>query len=244
MNIALLLSGGVGTRMNLEIPKQYMKVGNQMIITYSLETLITSPVIDEVWIVAEESWHNAIMGELQQKNIDRSKVKGFVEPGESRQSSIYHGLQDIVDKKSNGVMDIIEEKSYVLIHDAARPLLSMKQIEECVMNVQDHDGVLPVLRMKDTIYYSEDEININKLLERNYLFAGQAPEMFDLYKYYQANLRLLPNQINHINGSTEAARMSDMDVIMIPGDENNFKITTKEDLDRFQWITSMKDNEV
>lgn len=65
-------------------------------------------------------------------------------------------------------------------------------------------------------------------------FCGQAPELFLLGKYYEANRALLPERILQINGSTEPAVMAGMDIVMIPGDEGNFKITTKADLIRFQ----------
>ena len=54
-----------------------------------------------------------------------------------------------------------------------------------------------------------------------------------LGKYFDANMRLLPDKILHINGSTEPAVLAGLDIVMIPGDENNFKITTKADLDHF-----------
>ena len=124
----------------------------------------------------------------------------------------------------------------VLIHDAARPLLSRELIAGCVRGVSEHDGVLPVLPMKDTVYFSEDGKIISGLLDRGEIFAGQAPECFNFKKYLAANEALLPDAIMAINGSTEPAVMAGMDVVMIPGDEKNFKITTKEDLERFKEI--------
>ena len=56
MNIALCLSGGIGTRLGGDIPKQYIRVGDRMVISYCLETLLRSEWIDFVVIVAEESW--------------------------------------------------------------------------------------------------------------------------------------------------------------------------------------------
>ena len=140
----------------------------------------------------------------------------------------------------NGLEDIRKyaaDSDYVLIHDAARPLLSAGQISDCIGAVSGgHDGALPVLPMKDTVYYSEDGVRVSSLLERSRIFAGQAPEIFALGKYYEANQRLLPERILQINGSTEPAIMAGMDIAMIPGDEGNYKITTMADLERFQSI--------
>ena len=81
-----------------------------------------------------------------------------------------------------------------------------------------------------------DGIRISSLLERSRGFSGQAPELFVLGKYYEANRQLFPDAIFKINGSTEPAVMARMDIVMIPGETQNFKITTKEDFDRFKNI--------
>ncbi len=90
--------------------------------------------------------------------------------------------------------------------------------------------------MKDTVYSSADGKKITALLNRAEIYAGQAPEIFRLGAYYEACRKLLPERILHINGSTEPAVMAGLNVAMIPGDERNFKVTTKEDLERFRKI--------
>lgn len=220
MNIALVLAGGTGTRLGADIPKQYIEVHGKMIIDYCLETMEHSSDIAEVWIVADEMWREHI------KKVD--KFKGYACPGRNRQLSIYNGLKAIEESLTG------EEKEVnVLIHDAARPFLTEKLIRECVKAVEGHDGVLPVLPMKDTVYYSEDGKVISSLINRDKLYAGQAPELFRLQPYIQANEALLPDKILLVNGSTEPAIMAGMDIVMIPGDENNYKITTKTDMKRF-----------
>lgn len=245
MVTALLLSGGNGTRMGVDTPKQYIKINDRPIISYCLQTLLSHEKIDAVQIVADEMWREAILQcvtdlcgtkEIGEEVVDgtlfagnSNKLRGFSKPGKTRQLSILSGLEDI--KEYAG------ESDYVLIHDAARPLLSAKQISDCLdAALAGHDGAIPVLPMKDTVYFSEDGRRITSLLERSRIFAGQAPELFVLGKYYEANRALLPERILKINGSTEPAVMAGMDIAMIPGDEGNFKITTKTDLERFQEI--------
>lgn len=224
MVIALLLSGGTGTRMGINTPKQYIEVKGRPIIAYCLQTLLSHEGIDAVQIVADEMWHETILDCME--HLQSDGFRGFSAPGENRQLSILNGLEDI--------RKYAEESDIVFIHDAARPLLSERQITDCLEAVAGHDGVLPVLPMKDTVYYSEDGVRISSLLERSRIFAGQAPEAFVLGKYYDANKKLLPERILQINGSTEPAIMAGLDIAMIPGDEGNFKITTKADLERFQ----------
>ncbi len=163
----------------------------------------------------------------------RGKFRGFTAPGETRQLSIRNGLEDI--------SSYAGDEDYVFIHDAARPLLPPDLITRCVEGVQGHDGLMPVLPMKDTIYSSLDRgRSVTALLDRRTLYAGQAPEIFRFGRYLEANRKLLPDQIRQINGSTEPAILSGMDVVMIPGEEGNFKITTEADLERFRRIVEGK----
>lgn len=224
MNVALILSGGTGTRLGTEIPKQYIEIDGKPIIAYSIERLSAHAGIDAIWIVAAPEWWELIAESLKKSDISK-KFRGFSNPGANRQLSILNGLEDIRNE--------ISEESLVLIHDAARPLLSEKLVTDCFCAVKGHDGVLPVLPMKDTVYASSDGKCITSLLNRSEIYAGQAPELFCLEKYYEANRRLLPDEIMNINGSTEPAIMAGMDIAMIPGDENNFKVTTQADLVRF-----------
>lgn len=225
MNIALILSGGVGHRLGADVPKQYLRVGGKTIISYCMETFEKCQDISAIQIVAEESWRNSI------SDGGFRKLRGFSKPGENRQLSILNGLRDICTYAS--------EDDIVIIHDAARPLVSEKMLVTLIEAAKKCDGAIPILPMKDTVYLSE-EGRITSLLDRNRVVAGQAPESFVLGKYYQANLRLLPDEIRRINGSTEPAILAGLDVAVIEGEEQNFKITTKEDLKRFQELVSSK----
>lgn len=229
MNIALILSGGTGVRLGSDVPKQYIEAGGRPVISYSLERLSCHKEIDGIQIVADPAWRERLSEWLSLYDVGR-KFRGFSDPGENRQLSIYRGLEDI----GKYAADV----DYVLIHDAARPMLTERMITRCLEAVEGGDGVLPVLPMKDTVYASVDGKTIASLLNRREIFAGQAPEVFRFGKYFEANKRLLPDKILQINGSTEPAVMAGMDIVMIPGDEGNFKITTKEDLKRFEGILS------
>lgn len=226
MNIALLLSGGTGSRMGMDTPKQYIFVNGKPVLSYCIETLVRQEKIDAIQIVAEAQWQDLILEEVAAAG-GREKLRGFSRPGKNRQLSIFQGIQDIRGYASGD--------DWILIHDAARPLLGEEQIEACLQAAEGHDGVMPVLPMKDTVYYSRDGKKAS-LLDRACIFAGQAPEVFRLGPYYEANYGLLPEKILSINGSTEPALLAGLDVVMIPGDEGNFKITTREDLERFRQL--------
>lgn len=230
MNIAVILAGGTGTRLGGDIPKQYIEVEGKPVIGYCLDIFFAHPSVDAVQVVADDLWWKYILEYIDTSNEIpkevRFKWKGFSAPGLNRQLSIYHALEDC--------MNYASPDDYVLIHDAARPLVSDACIADCFKTVKEHDGVLPVLPMKDTVYLSENGKRVSSLLKREQIFAGQAPEAFQLGKYYEANRALLPDRIQEINGATEPAILAGMDVVMTDGDEKNFKITTMTDLERFR----------
>lgn len=239
MNTALLLSGGTGSRIPTDIPKQYLTVNGRMLAAYALEPLLSFPLIDNVFIVADRAWREAILENVRKAGLDVEKITGFADPGKTRQSSILNGLEHIISHKNkqsgggcSGVFDYADDSDTVLIHDGARPFLSMEMIHACYEALKGHEGVMPVLPMKDTVYLSRNGRGVDGLLDRGCIYAGQAPELFLLKKYYRANLALLPHKILEVNGSTEPAVMAGMDIAMIPGEEGNFKITTEADLQR------------
>lgn len=244
MITALILSGGNGSRLGSDIPKQYIKVGEIPIISYCIRTISQSNKIDGIWIVADSVWQENILEWLPESDCNK-KFKGFSKPGANRQLSVYHGIIDI----KNGLPDT----DCVFIHDAARPLLSASDIDNCVNALEEHDGVIPVLPVKDTVYKSSNGKIITDLLPREQIVLGQAPELFLLDKYLSANEQLIywtennnsdeknidpDSPVFKINGSTEPAIMAGMDIAMIPGNEENYKITTASDLERFKTMVN------
>lgn len=228
MNTAILLSGGIGSRLHSDVPKQYIRIGGRMLITYTLTELMKTPLIDRILIVARQEWHGCIMADIMENVGSFDKIMGFAIPGFNRQMSIINGMQEICEELS------VTDEDTVFIHDAVRPLLSGKQVEDCFDALAGHDGVMPALPMKDTVYISRKKETVTGLLDRNQIFAGQAPELFRFKKYYRANMELTPERLAAINGSTEPAILAGLDIAMIVGDENNFKVTTPEDLERFR----------
>ena len=219
MTYALILSGGTGTRMGLDLPKQYLEFRGKPIIEYSLSTFDRHPLIDRMIIVADRQWR----GEIDKWLCDFSikKFAGYAGPGETRQYSIINGLKEI---------DRLGGADKVIIHDAARPLVSDKIITACLENLDGCDGVMPVLPAKDTFYLQDEQGMASKLLPRSLLAAGQAPEAFDYKKYYAANMSLSRDEVIKINGSSELALKCGLTVKTVRGDERNIKITTPNDL--------------
>ena len=91
MNIGLLLSGGTGTRLGGEIPKQYIEVSGRPVIAWSLERLFRHEEIEAVQIAADPMWQEAVRRWIPAEHLEK-KFMGFSLPGENRQLSILHGL--------------------------------------------------------------------------------------------------------------------------------------------------------
>ena len=233
MNIAIILSGGVGSRMGANIPKQYIEVEGKPIIWYCLKTFVENPRIDVVVIGRAEEWAEYV--EEQVKSMETNKPVYYSLPGETRQYSIYHALLEI---EKHGA----EKEDIVIIHDAARPLVNDAIIESCLTGCREADGTLPVIPVKDTIYQSTDGTCITSLLNRAELFAGQAPEAFVFEKYLALHRDMPREELLKINGSTEIAYKGRLHVKLVRGDEMNFKITTPEDLSNFGNIIKQRES--
>jgi 2-C-methyl-D-erythritol 4-phosphate cytidylyltransferase len=231
MNYAIILSGGVGSRMGINIPKQYVEVAGKPVLSYCLKTFAESNKIDAIIIGVADEWANFVKGEVDKLQI--TKPIHYASPGETRQYSIYNALNVI---RELGFTD----SDLVIVHDAARPLVSQELISACLDGCIEYDGVMPVIPAKDTIYYSKDGRKIDSLLERSALWCGQAPEAFNLAKYLSVHDSMSREDLLHINGSTEIAFKSGLNCTMIPGDPMNFKITTPEDLTNFEALIASR----
>lgn len=225
MNLAIVLSGGTGTRMGASTPKQYIEVNGRPIIAYCLEKFQKNQLIDSIIVVAENHWQEYVTEIIKKERI--TKFLCCASAGSSRQHSIANGLAMA---KNYGAIDT----DNVIIHDAARPNVSGETIDLCIKALPKADGVMPVVPVKDTIYLSSDGVEITSLLNRDNLFAGQAPESFVFGKYYNLHIGLTENALAEVRGSSEIAFKNGLKIRMVPGDEFNYKITTLADLEKFK----------
>jgi len=218
MVYGIILSGGTGVRAGGNIPKQYYEVDGKPVIAECLDIFEKDSQVDKYVIVAAIEWNDYIDKYTGEKFI------GFASAGENRQMSIYNGLQSI--------SKFAHEDDIVIIHDAARPFVTGEMIDALVSACTEADGAMPALAVKDTMYIQENG-KVKALINRDSLIAGQAPEAFKYGLYVRSNEDLLPDKILEIKGSTEPAFLAGMNIAVINGDESNFKITTKEDLEKY-----------
>ena len=226
MNTAIIISGGVGSRMGVDRPKQFLMVPDKPIISYCLDIFQNHDEIDSVVVVVSEQWQDFVEEYAAKYGV--TKIKGYAPAGKSRQHSIYNGLK-CIDKN-------VPDTDIVIVHDAARPLVSDQIISDCIKGATDYDGAMPVISVKDTVYQSKDGEEIGCLLKRSELFAGQAPESFKFRKYFDIHNQVTDEEIGATAGSSEIAYRHGMEIRMVKGSERNLKITTIEDLETFETI--------
>lgn len=224
MNHAIILAGGIGSRMKLNHPKQYLEVKGKPVFMYSFEKFANHPDISSIVMVISEEWKDYV-----QDCIDKSGCKKpvyYADAGQSRQHSVLNGL-----KALSGIAD---NNDLVFVHDSVRPLFPLSNIDDAVKECEKYDATLPVIPVKDATYQSRDGKTLSSMLPREELFSGQSPECFNYGSYLRLHDYLTDDEIGRIRGGSELAFKSGMKVCLIPGTEQNFKITTIEDLRAFE----------
>ena len=119
-NYLILLAGGVGRRMGADIPKQFMKVKGKPIIAYSLENFQRNEQINGIVVVCVAEWKEYLKDIIEEYNL--TKVKWIIEGGSTGHDSIRNGVFFL--------KDIIQPDDFVIIHDAVRPILPQRAINE------------------------------------------------------------------------------------------------------------------
>ena len=228
MNFGMILAGGVGSRMGIKnLPKQYVEVNGKPVLVYTMEQFEKCTDVDKIIIVADTVWHNQITEWCLQYNI--TKFSGFAVPGETRQESVVSGLLACEAQQ-------VSPQDIVIIHDAARPLVSTKLISAGIDAAVEHSAVLAAITTKDTIYLCQDGCSVTGLFDRSTLLCGQTPETFNLSLCLELNRAATLEELKQYHGCSELAFAHNQRVHIIPGEEMNFKLTTQEDLDRLYTV--------
>ena len=221
MNIALALSGGSGTRLGSELPKQYWTIAEKPVIVHTLEQFERFESVEGVICVAAQEWSERIWD--WKKAYGLSKLWEIAPAGADRQQSIRNGL--LAAKQF-----VREETAGVIVQDAARPLTSQDLLRRLTDGLKEAEAVMPVLPVTDTTYTSRDGQWVDGLLDRRTLFAGQAPEAFR-YRPYLKLYEETPDEIlRSMSGSCQLPYSRGWKVKMVPGDPENIKITYAADL--------------
>ena len=216
MNGVVIVAAGTGSRMNMGINKQFIKLEGKEVIVYTIEKFYNNPNIDDIVVVVKESEAEFFKKEILDKyNFKNIKI---AYGGKERQNSVYNGLK-MLDKKCD----------IVLVHDGARPFISEQLIDNCIEEAKSHNAVVVGVPVKDTIKVINEDNDIVDTPERSKLWAVQTPQTFNydiLVKSYEDAFE------NKFYGTDDAMLVERIGykVKMIEGSYNNIKITTQEDL--------------
>lgn len=214
---AIVLAAGKGSRMHSDVPKQFLDLCGKPVLFYSLEAFERSRVEDIILVTGENEIEYCKKDIIQKYHFH--KVKAVVPGGTERYWSVKNGLQ------AAGGAD------YVLIHDAARPCLTQKIIEDSILTVLETAACTVGVPVKDTIKLVDDDGFGTETLPRNYLWQIQTPQSFyykDIVKAYEIMERVQDKDITDDTMIMERYLKKKIKVIL--GDYYNIKITTKEDL--------------
>jgi len=163
--IAVLLAGGMGVRIGLDIPKQLLKVAGRTLLEHTLATLHGHPLVDDVIVMMAPGHLDAVRAIVRDGGYP--KVSQILEGGETRNETTQRALAAIGD-----------EESHVLFHDAVRPLLSARIITECFEALADHPAVDVAIPSADTIIEVGPDNTILNIPPRAALRRGQTPQAF------------------------------------------------------------------
>jgi len=212
---AILPSAGSGRRMGENIPKQFLKIQGKPIFVYTLEKFDLCQLINEVVLVVRTEDVDGVKKTVEEWGI--RKVSNVIAGGRERQDSVLSGLKILS-----------EEVNIVVIHDAVRPFVSVKKIEEVVKVAGEKDAAISAVPMKDTIKRGEDG-RVEATLDRSLLWSVQTPQAFKTDLIKRAFEKAKQDGVYATDDSSLVERLG-YPVYIVEGEERNIKITSPEDL--------------
>ena len=222
MNIALILAAGTGSRMgNADKPKQFLPIYGKPLMIHTIEAFEMHDDIDQIVVVTSEGYDDQV--KVWCKQYDLGKVKAVAIGSDSRQGSVYNGLQAI---KQLGA----KEGDIIVIHDAARPLISQNIITNNIEACKKYDAVDTVIKASDTIVASLEGEKISNIPNRNELYQGQTPQTFKFGLINEAHENAKAGKIPNVTDDTKLVISMGKEVHLVEGSKQNFKITTFDDL--------------
>ncbi len=210
-NIAIILSGGTGSRFKSKTPKQFLKIGENSIIEMSVYKFINSKRFKKIIIVSHKSYV-----EKTKELFNKNKTIVVIEGGTSRQKSVFNGLKTAK----------IFNAKYVFIHDAVRPFFSEELIDLMLEDLSKNDGVIPAVNIYDSVREVKRNSYVN--ISRKNLKAIQTPQGFKFSSIFNAHK--IQKSLEYTDDSMILYETIKR-IKIIDGQNFNFKITTKDDLD-------------
>ena len=231
-NIALIIAGGVGARMQAAIPKQFLTVFDKPIIAYTMEKFEKHPAIDVIAVVCLDGWDNILASYAKQYKI--SKLKHIIPAGKVGQESIKNGIMELA--KHYNKDDI------VLIHDAIRPNLSADIISDCLGSIEKYGFTVVVVPCNEAMMETYDFKCSEKSFPRDNLKRTQTPQGARLGQLIELHNKAKEKGItNSVATCTLVTEVGDK-IYFSTGSGKNIKITTPEDIDIFKALLKQEES--
>lgn len=207
--VAIIVAAGRGTRAGGELPKQWQLLAGKPVAAYAMERFAAHPAISEVVLVLHP---DDVATTLWPRTPECRVVTG----GATRAASVKAGLAAVA-----------ETATRVLIHDAARPLVSDAIIDRVLSALETHEGAAPAVAVTDTLWQG-NEGRVGGVQDRKGLFRAQTPQGFHIKPLLAAHEAATGTETDDV----AVARAAGLDVAIVAGDEDNIKITTPDDFAR------------
>jgi 2-C-methyl-D-erythritol 4-phosphate cytidylyltransferase len=214
---AVLVAAGRGERLGGDRPKAFARLSGRVLLAEPLERLEACDSIDSIVLVAPPGWEEPAI--LLAEELGASKLAACVEGGATRSQSVRIGLAEVA-----------PDARYVLVHDAARPLLPPGLVARLLEALAEgFEGAVPALPVSDTIKRTREGV-VTETLARAELVAVQTPQAF----VAEALRAVAAGEGSDCASLVEAAGGR---IAIVPGDERLLKVTTREDLGRVEaWL--------
>lgn len=221
MNIALIVAGGKGERINNSLPKQFIEIKSKPLFIHTLEKFDIAS-INEIYLVMNENYIEMARDIVNRYQIN--KLKEIIKGGSNRSESVFNGI--------NYLLSTHDEKDIVLIHDGARMFVNSRIINENISLLKDYDGVATAIKATDTLIQINQNITS---LNRDEIYQMQTPQSFSLNKLKE--MKKYKEQ-NHKEYTDEISILIDMKqkIGIVEGDKFNYKITYPEDIEYANYL--------
>ena len=216
--MAVVLGGGTGTRFGAGRPKQLLTLGGRTLVEHCVAAFAGTPGIDEILLVMPAAYQEEAL------RLAGGRVSAVIEGGVSRSDSVRNALAHIGARHDPAVTG-------VLIHDAARPLVTVQIIADCIAALQDSDAIGTAVPTSDTILSVRDNA-VTHVPPRETLYRAQTPQGFRLSVITEAH-RLAaqdPRFTPTDDCSVVLRYLPEVPVRIVPGSERNIKVTYPGDL--------------
>ena len=220
-NIAIILAGGIGSRVGGATPKQLLPLEDgRSVLEHAVDAFEQAPCIDEIAIVMNPEWMDEAK-DICEKN-DWSKVAQIIPGGNERWESSWHALLAYIDA---------DEHTALWFHDAARPFVSQRILADIADALEQHDAVTVAVPVTDTLYRVADS-HVKDIPARSEYMRAQTPQAFHFDIVFQAYAQAVADDSLSATDDAGIVRKyaPGCKIFIVAGDETNRKITYKEDL--------------